>query len=71
MAIKYNRLFTLLKKKGMTMYTLRKNKVIGTATLEKMRKGEGHIDDRSIDKLCEYLNCQPADIMEYVEDTAE
>ena len=28
MAIKYNRLFTLLKKKGMTMYTLRKNKVI-------------------------------------------
>lgn len=71
MAIKYNRLFTLLKKKGMTMYTLRKNKVIGTATLEKMRKGEGHIDDRSIDKLCEYLNCQPADIMEYVEDIAE
>lgn len=68
MAIKYSKLFTLLEKREMTMYTLRKNKVVGTATLEKMRKGEGHIDDRSIDKLCEFLNCQPADIMEYVED---
>lgn len=71
MAIKYSKLFTLLEKKEMTMYTLRKNKVIGTATLEKMRKGEGHIDDRSIDKLCEFLNCQPSDIMEYVEDSGE
>ena len=66
MAIIYNKLFSLLESKGLTMYTLRKNKVIGTATLEKMRKGEGHIDDRSINSLCEYLNCQPADIMEYV-----
>lgn len=71
MAIKYNKLFDLLKEKGLTMYSLRKNKVIGTETLEKMRKGIGHIDDRSINRLCEYLNCQPGDIMEYVEDTAE
>lgn len=71
MAIKYNRLFDLLKEKGLTMYSLRKNKVIGTETLEKMRKGTGHIDDRSINRLCEYLNCQPGDIMEYVEEIEE
>lgn len=71
MAIKYNKLFELLNKKGLTMYSLRKNKVIGTETLEKMRKGIGHIDDRSINRLCEFLDCQPGDIMEYVEDFAE
>lgn len=68
MAILYDKLFELLKSKGLTMYSLRRDKVVGTATLEKMRKHEGHIDDRSIDSLCRYLNCQPGDIMEYKED---
>lgn len=71
MAIRYNKLFELLKEKELTMYSLRKNKIIGTETLEKMRKGIGHIDDRSINRLCEFLDCQPGDIMEYVEDTSE
>ena len=71
MAIRYEKLFDLLKARGMTMYVLRRDKVIGTATLEKMRKGEGNIDTRSIDSLCRYLGCQPGDIMEYVEDLQE
>lgn len=70
MSIRYNKLFELLNKKGLTMYSLRKNKVIGTETLEKMRKGVGHIDDRSINRLCEFLDCQPGDIMEYIEENA-
>ena len=68
MAIIYDKLFTLLGEKGLTMYSLRRDKVIGTETLEKMRKGVGFIDTRSINNLCKYLNCQPGDIMEYVED---
>lgn len=71
MPIVYNKLFQLLKDRGKTMYDLRKDKIIGTATLEKMRKAEGHIDTRSIEKLCEYLACQPGDIMEYVPEAAE
>ncbi|MCD8026183.1 MAG: helix-turn-helix transcriptional regulator [Clostridiales bacterium] len=67
MAIKYSKLFELLKEKDLTMYSLRKNKVIGTETLEKMRKGVGHIDDRSINHLREFLNCQPGNIMEYID----
>lgn len=66
MPITYDKLFALLKTNGKTMYDLRKDKVVGTATLEKMRKGEGHVDTRSIEKLCEYLGCQPGDIMDYV-----
>jgi len=69
--IVYSKLFQLLKDRKKTMYDLRKDKVIGTATLEKMRKAEGHIDTRSIEKLCEYLNCQPGDIMEYVPGDSE
>lgn len=68
MPISFKKLFDLLESKGLTMYSLRRDKVIGTATLEKMRKGEGHVDTRSIESLCQYLNCQPGDIMEYTED---
>lgn len=66
MPIIYGKFFDLLKQRNKTMYDLRKDKVIGTATLEKMRKGEGNVDTRSIDKLCEYLDCQPGDLMEYI-----
>ena len=65
MPMRYDKLFALLKEKGLTMYTLRRDGVVGTATLEKMRKGIGHIDTRSLESLCEYLDCQPGDIMEY------
>ena len=68
MSMSYEKLFQLLADLGLTMYTLRKDKVIGTATLEKMRKREGHIDTRSIESLCKYLKCQPGDIMEYIDD---
>lgn len=66
MPIIYNRLFELMKERGITIYRLRKDGIVGTATLDKMRKGEGHIDTRSIESICAYLQCQPGDIMEYV-----
>lgn len=68
MPISYNKLFALMKGRSISIYKLKSDKVIGTATLDKIRKGEGHIDTRSIESLCRYLNCQPGDIMEYVED---
>lgn len=68
MPIVYGKFFSLLEEKGVTMYTLRKDKVVGVATMEKMRKNEGHVDTRSIERICKYLDCQPGDIMEYVKD---
>jgi putative transcriptional regulator len=56
----------MLKDKNMSIYRLKTDKVIGTATLDKIRKGDGHIDTRSVESLCKYFNCQPGDIMEYV-----
>ena len=70
MPIIYDKLLKLMDDRGITSYTIKKDNVIGQATFKKIKDG-GDIDTRTIAKLCEYLNCQPGDIMEYVEDTAE
>ena len=66
MPITYEKLLKLLEQRGISIYKLKADKVIGTATIDKIRKGEGHIDTRSIGALCGYLGCQPGDILGYV-----
>lgn len=68
MAISFNKLLRLLANRNISIYHLKRDKVIGTATIDKLRKGEGNVDTRSIDRLCAYLHCQPGDIMEYVDE---
>lgn len=68
MSISFRKLLNLLNDKGISLYHLKRDKVIGTATIDKLRKGEGHIDTRSIERICDYLDCQPGDIMEFVRD---
>lgn len=68
MAISFQKLLRLLDEKKISIYHLKRDKVIGTATIDKLRKGEGHIDTRSIESVCAYLHCQPGDIMEYISD---
>lgn len=68
MPISFSKLLSLLEERGISVYHLKRDKVIGTATLDKIRKNEGHLDTRSIESLCCYLDCQPGDIMEYVKD---
>lgn len=66
MAISYKKLLDLFEERNENSYTLtKKNHVIGQATLKKIQEG-GHIDTRSIDSLCNYLNCQPGDILEFI-----
>ena len=71
MPIVYDKLFKLLDKKGLSVWDFHKEKVIGNATIEKLRSNQGNIDTRSIVRLCKYLQCQPGDIMEYVEEEDE
>ena len=71
MPIIYTKLFALLAERGLNAYTLKKENVVGNATIEKLQKNHGDIDTRSIVRLCKYLQCQPGDIMEYVEDEPE
>ena len=71
MPIKYDKLMNLLKEKGYTTYRIRKEKLIGQGTLTALRNGTGGLDSKTISKLCKVLECQPGDIMEYVEDETE
>lgn len=71
MSIKFDKLFILLKKKEISTYKIRKNNIISQSALSKMKNNDGNIDTRTIDRLCKVLNCQPGDIMEYVEDESE
>lgn len=68
MPIVYDKLLKLLDEKGITSYTVKKDNIIGQATFKKIKQG-GDIDTRTIAKLCELLNCQPGDIIEYVDES--
>jgi DNA-binding Xre family transcriptional regulator len=71
--IVFDRLESLLKSKGKSYYTLRRDKVIGSETIAKVKSHEPgkYIDTRSINRLCEYLDCQPGDFMDYVKEPEE
>lgn len=69
MSIIFERLDKLMTEKGIKKYDLRKAGV-NSQILDKALSN-GNIDTRTINKLCKLLDCQPGDIMEYVEDSAE
>lgn len=67
--IRYTKFFELLKEKGIKQIELRE-KGVHPRTFQKMQNGE-LIRSDTIDQLCRLLQCQPGDIMEYVEDEKE
>lgn len=71
MPIKYEKLFQLLKEKGWNTTRIRNERLLGQRTLTAIKNGTGGLDHRSIAKMCHILECQPGDLMEYVEDTPE
>ena len=56
-----------LKEAGYSTYKLRKGKILGEATIQKLRKGE-LVSWENISTICELLDCQPGDIIKYVPD---
>lgn len=68
MSISYKKLLNLLEKNGWTTYKIRKERLIGQGTLTALKNETGGLDSKTLSRLCEVLNCQPGDIMEYVPD---
>lgn len=64
MPIKYDKLFALMKLKGLTSYRIRKDKIISESTLQKLRENKCVTTD-TLETLCKALDCQPGDILEY------
>ena len=64
--LSFVKLENLLKQKNLNKYFLRKNG-INSNQLDKMLK-IGDCGGKTINKICQLLDCQPADIMEYIPD---
>lgn len=65
MSIRYYKLFDLLQRRGLKKTDLLSLAGISSPTLAKLSKGDT-VTTEVIEKICNALNCQPADIMENI-----
>lgn len=56
-----------LKKIGYSSTRIREEKLIGQSYLQQLRHGE-LVSWKTLDTICFLLECQPADLIEYVKD---
>ena len=67
MPIKYKKdILAALKEKGYSSTRIRNEKIIGQSYLQQLRHGE-MVSWKTIETICRLLNCQPGDLLEYVE----
>ena len=65
--IKYDRLWTTMKKKGITTYQLREKSGIDSKTIRRL-KANDNMETKTLNKLCAALDCALQDIAEYIKD---
>ena len=56
-----------LKEAGYNTNTIRKEKIMGEAMLQKLRSGQ-MISWSVLETICSLLDCQPGDLIEYVKE---
>ena len=56
-----------LKAKGFYPQRIRKERLLSESTMTKLRRGES-VSWENLETICKLLECQPGDIIEYVED---
>ena len=59
-----------LKEKGYNTNKLRKENILAESTIQKLRE-QKPVSWANIAKICKLLNCQPGDIMEYVDEESQ
>ena len=64
--ISYEPFWRTVKERGETTYSLINKYGISSATIDRIRKGNG-ISTAKIDCFCKILNCRVEDIIEYEE----
>lgn len=70
MAIKFYKLMDLLNRKGMSKGELQELTGVSSATIAKLSNNE-YVSLNVVDKICQALECQPGDIMEYEPDAEQ
>ena len=67
MAIKFYKLYDILKRRGLKSKDLVEKKILSPASMAKLSNNQ-NVNIQTIDKLCEFLDVQPGDIMEYIKE---
>ena len=71
MAIQYKvDILAELKRKGYSSTRIREEKLIGQSYLQQLRRGE-LVSWKTLDTICSLLECQPGDLIEYMEGTQQ
>lgn len=65
--ISYKPFWETLKKRNVSTYALINKYNISSATIDRMKKGNG-ISTLKINDFCRILNCNVNDIIEYIDD---
>ena len=68
--IVYDRLWDTMRKKGITQYELINKYHVSAGQLSRFRKNQ-NVSSHTINTLCEILDCQTGDIMEYKKEHEE
>ena len=63
--IVYDKLWQTMKNKGITQYALINQYNVSAGQLSRLRKIK-NISSHTINTLCDILDCQPGDLMEYI-----
>ncbi len=68
MAIRYKvDILAELKKKGYSSTRIREEKLIGQSYLQQLRHGE-LVSWKTLDTICALLECQPGDLVEFIDE---
>lgn len=63
----YDKLWETMKEKGFSTYRLREQCGIDSKTIRRLRANE-NIETKTLDKLCQALNCSLDQIATYIKD---
>lgn len=55
-----------LKEAGYSSYRLRQEKLLSESTVQKLRLGDMSLSFATLNVICNILQCQPGDILEWV-----
>ena len=62
----FDKLWLLMKKKGISTYQLREHCGIDSKTIRRLKANE-NVETKTLDKLCTALNCKLEDIAEFID----
>lgn len=63
--ISYKPLLIILVKKGLNLTQLKEGIKVSSSTIAKIKKNE-YISTRVTDDICNFLNCEIEDVIEYI-----